>query len=53
MPFLGPTDESLLEEGMVFALEPMLVRYGVGTAVVEESILVTADGCEVLSGASW
>lgn len=53
MPFLGPTDDSLLEEGMVFALEPMLVRYGVGTAVVEESVLVTADGVEVLSGAAW
>ncbi|CAN5526843.1 Xaa-Pro dipeptidase [soil metagenome] len=53
MPFLGPTDDSLLEEGMIFALEPMLVRYGVGTAVVEESVLVTADGVEVLSGAEW
>lgn len=53
LPFLGPNDESLMEEGMVFALEPMLVRYGVGTAVVEESVLVTADGAEVLSGAEW
>ena len=53
LPFLGPTDESLMEEGMVFALEPMLVRYGVGTAVVEESVLVTAGGVEVLSGAEW
>ena len=49
LPFLGPTDESLLEEGMIFALEPMLVRYGLGTAVVEESVLVTADGVEILS----
>jgi Xaa-Pro aminopeptidase len=53
LPFLGPSDDSLMEEGMVFALEPMLVRYGLGTAVVEESVLVTADGAEVLSGASW
>ena len=53
LPFLGPADESLMEEGMVFALEPMLVRYGVGTAVVEESMLVTANGAEVLSGAEW
>ena len=53
LPFLGPTDESVMEEGMIFALEPMLVRYGLGTAVVEESVLVTADGVEVLSGASW
>ncbi len=53
MPFLGPGDESLLEVGMIFALEPMLVRYGLGTAVVEESVLVTADRAEVLSGAEW
>lgn len=53
MPFLGPTDESLLEAGMVFALEPMLVRYNLGTAVIEESVLVTPDGVEVLSGSRW
>jgi Xaa-Pro aminopeptidase len=53
MPFLGPTDESLLEAGMVFALEPMLVRYNLGTAVIEESVLVTPTGAEVLSGARW
>ncbi len=53
LPFLGPHDESVMEEGMIFALEPMLVRYGLGTAVVEESVLVTADGAEVLSGAEW
>jgi Xaa-Pro aminopeptidase len=53
MPFLGPTDESLLEAGMVFALEPMLVRYNLGTAVLEESVLVTPTGAEVLSGARW
>jgi Xaa-Pro aminopeptidase len=53
MPFLGPSDDSLLQEGMIFALEPMLVRYNLGTAVIEESILVTPDGAEVLSGARW
>lgn len=53
MPFLGPNDESTLEPCMIFALEPMLVRYAVGTAVVEESVLVTEDGVEILSGASW
>lgn len=48
LPFLGPDDDTLLEPGMVFALEPMLVRYGLGTAVIEETVLVTEDGCEVL-----
>lgn len=53
LPFLGPDDESRLEPGMIFALEPMLVRYGFGTAVVEETVLVTDGGAEVLSGARW
>ncbi|MFW6075500.1 MAG: M24 family metallopeptidase [Chloroflexota bacterium] len=52
-PFLGPADPTVLEPGMVFALEPMLVRYGLGTAVVEETVLVTAEGYELLSGADW
>lgn len=53
LPFLGPDDDSILETGMTFALEPMLVRYGVGTAVIEETVLVTDDGVEILSGAEW
>jgi Xaa-Pro aminopeptidase len=53
LPHLGPDDESTLEAGMIFALEPMLVRYGVGTAVIEETVLVTRSGAEVLSGRPW
>ncbi|HUG16862.1 MAG TPA: Xaa-Pro peptidase family protein [Thermomicrobiales bacterium] len=52
LPFLSPNDETVLEPGMIFALEPMLVRYGAGTAVVEETVLVTASGGEPLSGRS-
>jgi Xaa-Pro aminopeptidase len=53
MPYLGADDESVLEAGMIFALEPMLVRYGLGTAVIEETILVTRSGAETLSGMPW
>lgn len=53
LPFLGPDDPSILEPDMIFALEPMLVRYGVGTAVVEETVLITTDGAETLSGLNW
>jgi Xaa-Pro aminopeptidase len=53
LPWLTPDDESVLEAGMIFALEPMLVRYGVGTAVIEETVLVTRSGAEVLSGRPW
>jgi Xaa-Pro aminopeptidase len=53
LPFLSPDDETALEEGMIFALEPMLVRYGEGTAVVEETVLVTETGAETLSDLRW
>lgn len=44
---------NVLKPGMIFALEPMLVRYEYGTAVVEETVLVTADGADTLSGLGW
>jgi Xaa-Pro aminopeptidase len=53
LPHLGAEDETILEAGMIFALEPMLVRYGVGTAVIEETVLVTRSGAETLSGKPW
>ena len=53
LPSLRPPGDKLFEAGMVFALEPMLVRYNVGTAVVEETVLVTDTGAETLSGVEW
>jgi len=57
LPYLGgpqgpvtPTAGTVLEEGMIFALEPMLVKLGMGTAVVEDTMLITHDGIEALSG---
>jgi Xaa-Pro aminopeptidase len=49
-PDVRAVSETVLQPGMVFALEPMLVRHNVGTAVVEETVLVTEDSCELLSG---
>ncbi|MGI8687608.1 MAG: M24 family metallopeptidase [Thermomicrobiales bacterium] len=40
----------VLEPGMIFAFEPMFVVEGLGTAVVEETVLVTEKGVEPLSG---
>lgn len=51
-PILFPDNEAPLERNMVFALEPMIVIEGVGTAVFEEMILVTETGHEVLSDAT-
>ncbi len=49
-PSLRPASEAVLEAGHTFALEPMLVRPGFGTACVEETVLVTPHGAEHLSG---
>jgi Xaa-Pro dipeptidase len=48
-PRIVPGSTVLLEPGMVIALEPG--SYGEGEGVrVEQIVLVTSDGCEVLSG---
>jgi Xaa-Pro aminopeptidase len=50
MPWFSFEAAQVLQEGMVFALEPMLVKLGFGTAVVEDTMLVTKSGVEALSG---
>jgi Xaa-Pro aminopeptidase len=50
MPWFSFEAAQVLREGMVFALEPMLVKLGVGTAVVEDTMLVTKTGIEAMSG---
>ena len=42
-----PASPTVLEEGMVVAVEPG--TYDVGVRV-EQVVLVTSDGCEILSG---
>lgn len=49
LPFLQLGSEFRLEAGMTFALEPMLVVHGLGTACIEDVVLVTADGAARLS----
>ncbi len=49
-PDVRIVSETILQPGMIFALEPMLVKHGIGTAVVEETVLVTDNGCELMSG---
>ena len=50
IPWFSFEADQVLAENMVFALEPMLVKLGVGTAVVEDTMLVTPQGIEALSG---
>jgi len=48
-PFISPGEKRLLEEGMVLCVEvPCYVR-GIGGFNLEDMVLVTAQGCEVLS----
>jgi Xaa-Pro aminopeptidase len=47
------TENTVLAPGMTLALEPALYHQGAGNAMkLEDDVLVTQDGCEVLSAAS-
>jgi Xaa-Pro aminopeptidase len=47
-PVLGPGVEVPLREGMVLAVEPKLMGGGTATVNIEDDVVVTADGCELL-----
>lgn len=49
IPMFMPTSQDVFESGMVFAYEPMIVRLGLGTAVVEDTVTVTDSGVTSLT----
>ncbi len=51
-PFLGQGQSYPLEEGMTFAVEPKIVFPGEGSVGIENTVVVTRDGCEILTPAS-
>ena len=51
-PFITSVNELLLEEGMTFTIEPGIYLAGVGGVRIEDDILVTKDGCRVLTHTS-
>jgi Xaa-Pro aminopeptidase len=52
LPHVAEFDSTLLEAGMVITVEPA-VATGYGAFHVEENVLVTEDGFEILSTAPW
>jgi len=48
-PRIVPYEAQVLEAGMVIALEPGVYVPGVGGARMEDVVLITPDGCEVLT----
>ncbi len=48
-PWLVPDDDTVLRPGMVIAVERAVGRWGAGSASYEDDVLVTEDGCEVLT----
>jgi len=48
-PFIAQGQVYPLEEGMTFAVEPKIVFPGEGSVGIENTVLVTKDGCEILT----
>lgn len=51
-PLLGPDDHTPLEAGMVFEVETPYYEFGFGGLQVEDTVLVTPGGAEVLTQSS-
>ncbi|MDG4890106.1 MULTISPECIES: Xaa-Pro peptidase family protein [unclassified Mesorhizobium] len=48
-PLIGPASETILEEGMVLCLETPYYEIGWGGMMVEDTVIVTATGSELLT----
>jgi Xaa-Pro aminopeptidase len=48
-PVISPRSEAMVEEGMVFTIEPGIYVPGFGGVRIEDTVAVTADGCCLLT----
>jgi len=51
-PSIGPTETTILQPGMVLAIEPGLYDFSVGAFRMEDNIVITDKGWEFLTNAS-